>query len=291
MKSKNLPLGIALMVLTSLVFSVQDAISRHLAGDYSIFMIVMIRFWFVTPIVVVQAMHQPGGLRAAVQCRFPKVQILRGVLLCAEICVMVVAYVRLGLVNTHAVFTCYPLIVAALSGPMLGERVGWRRWAAIGVGFVGVLIILQPGIATFSPYAVLPLGAATMFALYGLLTRYVARGDSAQVSFFWVGITGAVLMTPLGLFYWTPMAGGDWVWMALLCCTAASAHFMMIKALELAEASAIQPFGYLQLVFVSALGVTVFNETLKPNVIAGGVLVVAAGLFTLWRARVKASES
>ncbi|MCX8507616.1 MAG: DMT family transporter, partial [Rhodobacteraceae bacterium] len=175
----------------------------------------------------------------------------------------------------------------ALSGPILGATVGWRRWTAIGIGFLGVLIILQPGYRVFSPAALIPLASAFMFALYGLLTRYVARKDAAQVTFFWAGITGAVVMTPLGLWFWQPMSGQDWIWMAILCCTAATAHFMMIRALELAEASAVQPFAYLQLAFIAILGVGFFGEALRPNVVAGAVLVVAAGLFTLWRARVK----
>lgn len=291
MKSQNLRQGIILMTLTSLIFSFQDGISRHLGGQYNIYMVVMIRFWFFAAFVMVLAARQPGGIRAAVHTHFPKLQIFRGILLSAEICIMVVAFVRLGLVESHAVFTFYPLLVAALSGPVLGESVGWRRWTAIGIGFAGVLIILQPGIAVFSPNALLPLLAAFMFALYGLLTRYVARKDAASVTFFWAGITGAVVMTPLGLLNWTPMSGQDWIWMGVLCCTAAGAHFMMIKALEVAEASAVQPFAYLQLVFIAILGVTVFDERLRPNVIVGAGLVVAAGLFTLWRARVTGKAS
>ena len=287
MKEQNLRLGIILMTLTSLVFSFQDGISRHLGGQYNVYMIVMVRFWFFAAFVIALAMRQPGGIRAAVHTHFPKIQIFRGLLLAAEICIMVVAFVRLGLVESHAVFTCYPLLVAALSGPVLGEKVGWRRWTAIGIGFVGILIILQPGVTVFSPNALIPLLSASLFALYGLLTRYVARKDAASVTFFWAGIVGAVVMTPLGLWHWVPMTGGDWIWMGVLCCTAATAHFMMIKALEVAEASAVQPFAYLQLVFIAILGVTVFDEALRPNVVMGAVLVVAAGLFTLWRARLK----
>lgn len=284
---QNLRLGIILMTLTSLIFALQDGISRHLGGQYSVYMIVMIRFWFFAAFVMALAARQPGGIRAAVHTHFPKIQILRGLLLAVEICVMVVAFVKLGLVESHAVFTCYPLLVAALSGPVLGEKVGWRRWTAIGIGFLGVLIILQPGYGVFSPAALIPLASAFMFALYGLLTRYVARKDAASVTFFWAGITGAVVMTPFGLWHWVPMTGQDWIWMGVLCCTAATAHFMMIRALELAEASAVQPFAYLQLAFIAILGVSFFGETLRPNVVVGAVLVVAAGLFTLWRARVK----
>ena len=288
MNDQNFRLGAILMTATSFVFAMQDGISRHLASEYNVHMVVMVRYWFFALFVMTVASRRAGGLRAATRTHFPLVQIFRGVLLAIEICVMVTAFTLLGLVESHAVFACYPLLIAALSGPVLGEKVGWRRWTAIGIGFVGILIILEPGYRVFSPEALVPLIAALMFALYGLLTRYVARKDRSSVSFFWTGVSGAVVMTGIGLFHWEPMSLRDWGWMAVLCCTAAGAHWLMIRALEVAEASAIQPFAYLQLVFASALGMAVFGEVLEPNVAVGAAIVVAAGLFTLWRARVKA---
>ena len=287
MSPQNNTLGIWLMIATAFVFAMQDGLSRHLAGEYNVLMIIMIRYWFFASFVIVVAARQAGGLRRAAATKQPWVQAFRGVLLALEVCVMVSAFIVLGLVESHAVFAVYPLLIAALSGPVLGEKVGWRRWVAIGIGFVGVLIILQPGSGVFQPAALIPLLAAFMFALYGLLTRYVARQDSAAVSFFWTGTTGAVAMTLIGIWFWEPMAQGDWLWMGLLCMTSAFSHFLLIRAYEVAEASAVQPFAYLQLPFAAVLGVLVFNEALRGNVIIGAGVVVAAGLFTLWRARIK----
>ncbi|MFN3144579.1 MAG: DMT family transporter [Paracoccaceae bacterium] len=284
MTQQNTRLGIGLMVLTTMIFAAQDAISRHLASEYNVLMVVMIRYWFFAAFVIAVASRKAGGLRRAAATEQPLLQGFRGLLLALEICVTVVAFVLLGLVETHAVFACYPLLIAALSGPVLGERVGWRRWTAIGVGFVGMLVILQPGVKVFSPAALVPLAAALMFALYGLLTRYAARRDSAATSFFWTGTVGAVAMTAIGIWFWEPMTGPDWAWMALLCVTGASGHFALIKTYEVAEASAVQPFAYLQLVFVTAIGLLVFGETLEPNVAIGAVIVVSAGIFTLLRA-------
>jgi len=281
----NPRLGIVLMIATTFVFAVQDGISRHLAGEYNVQMIVMIRYWFFAAFVIAIARRQAGSVRAPAATTQPLLQFTRGALLACEICVMVWAFVLLGLVEAHAVFTCYPLIVAALSGPVLGESVGWRRWTAIGIGFIGVLIILQPGVAVFSVAAVVPLVSASMFALYGLLTRYAARRDSTATSFFWTGTVGAVVMTPLGLWAWEPMIGADWGWMAVLSVTGVTGHWLLIKTYEVAEASAVQPFAYLQLVFASMIGLTVFGETLATNVVIGAAVVVAAGVFTLWRAR------
>lgn len=290
-QTNNIRLGILLMIATTVVFALQDGISRHLAAEYNVYMVVMIRYWFFAAFVITVAGRKAGGVREAAQTEQPLLQMFRGLLLAAEICVMVAAFTILGLVESHAVFTCYPLLVAALSGPVLGEQVGWRRWTAIGVGFIGVLIILQPGYAVFDPAAIIPLIAAGMFALYGLLTRYVSRRDGTATSFFWTGTTGALAMTVVGVWFWEPMTAPDWGWMALLCVTGASGHFLLIKCYEVAEASAVQPFAYFQLVFASALGILVFGEALELNVAVGAAIIVAAGLFTAWRERRKKQES
>jgi drug/metabolite transporter (DMT)-like permease len=285
MTEQNTRLGIMLMIATTFVFAMQDGISRHLAGEYNVFMVIMIRYWFFAAFVMSVAARKAGGLRAAAKTSQPVLQAFRAILLVTEICVMVLAFTMLGLIESHAVFTCYPLLVAALSGPVLGEKVGWRRWAAIGVGFIGVLIILQPGFGVFRIEAIVPLIAALMFALYGLLTRYAARKDSTATSFFWTGTVGSLAMTSVGVWFWEPMTGPDWGWMGLLCITGALGHWLLIRCYEVAEASAVQPFAYLQLVFASTLGMVVFSETIRTNVAIGALLIVAAGLFTLWRER------
>ncbi|WP_170763371.1 DMT family transporter [Ruegeria lacuscaerulensis] len=284
-QQNNVRAGIGLMIAATIVFALQDGISRHLAGTYNTYMVVMIRYWFFAAFVITLAARAPGGLRAATRTSQPGLQVFRGVLLAAEICVAVFAFTVLGLIDTMAVFICYPLLVAALSGPVLGEQVGWRRWAAIGVGCVGVLIILQPGAGVFNPWAIIPLISALMFALYGLLTRYAARKDSAATSFFWTGVAGAVAMTLVGMWYWEPMAPADWGWMALLSVSGVLGHWLLIKCYEMAEASAVQPFAYFHLVWSAILGISIFGESLRPAVIVGAALVVAAGLFTLWRER------
>ncbi|MEO9685817.1 MAG: DMT family transporter [Tateyamaria sp.] len=281
----NTKLGIALMVATSVVFASQDGISRHLAGEYNVYMVVMVRYWFFAAFVITVAGRKAGGIVAAARTSRPVIQMTRGALLAAEICVMVTGFTILGLVESHAVFAAYPLLIAALSGPILGEHVGWRRWAAIGVGFIGVLFILKPGLGVFDPAAIIPLIAAIMFATYGLLTRFVARDDTAATSFFWTGTVGAVGMTAVGVWFWQPMTGPDWLWMGALCITGSLGHWLLIRCYEVAEASAVQPFAYLQMVFAAGVGIVVFGELLEINVVIGALIVVGAGLFTLWRER------
>ena len=281
----NTRAGISLMIAATFVFAMQDGISRHLAGEYNVLMVVMIRYWFFAAFVMAVASRAAGGLRVAAKTRQPLLQIGRGVLLAGEVCVAITAITYLGLVDSLAIFICYPLLVAALSRPILGEQVGWRRWAAIGVGFVGVLIILKPGFGVFEPAAILVLISAVMFALYALLTRYAARQDSTATSFFWTGTVGAVFMSVVGAWSWETMISSDWIWMAILCVSGAFGHWLLIRCYEMAEASAVQPFAYFHLVFGSMVGVLVFGEVIALNVSLGAAIVVAAGLFTFWRER------
>jgi drug/metabolite transporter (DMT)-like permease len=277
-------LGIALMILTSLIFALQDGISRYLAETYNVMTVVMLRYWFFAGFVIALSAARGGGIARVARTGQPKLQIFRGVLLVAEICVTVLAFVLLGLIETHAIFAVYPLLIAALSGPVLGETVGWRRWSAIGVGLVGVLVILRPGFRVFSPEALVPLAAALMFALYGLLTRRAARTDRAETSFFYTGVAGAVAITAVGPFFWTPMEGwADWGWMGALCVTGALGHYLLIKTYEVAEAAVVQPFAYFQLLFVTVLGLSLFGERLDGWTAAGGGLILAAGVYTILR--------
>ena len=276
--------GILFMVAATLVFAIMDGLSRVVAERYGVIMVVMIRYWFFAGFVVLLAARRPGGVRAAAATAFPLLQALRGVLLALEVCLTVTAFVWLGLIETHALFASYPLMIAALSGPVLGERLGWRRWASIAAGFAGVLIILDPGGRVFSPAALIALSGALVFAIYGLLTRYVARRDRSEVSLFWAGVVGAVAISAVGAFHWQNIAPEDWGWVAALSVAGLLGHWLLIKAYDAAEASVVQPFAFLQLVFIAVIGVAVFHESLRGGLVLGAALVVAAGLFTLWRA-------
>ncbi len=209
MTRQNPRLGIALMILASAVFALQDGVSRHLAETYNVLTVVTIRFWFLAAFVVALSAARGGGLRRVARTRQPGLQIFRGLLLAAEICVTVLSFVLLGLIETHAIFAVYPLLAAALAGPVLGERVGWRRGLAILAGLLGVLIVLRPGLRVFSPAALVPLVGALMFALYALLTRLASRKDGAETSFFYTGVAGAAGISLVGPFGWTPVQPAD----------------------------------------------------------------------------------
>ena len=122
-----------------------------------------------------------------------------------------------------------------------------------------------------------------MFAVYLILTRYVSRSDTAITSFFWTGIGGTVTMSLISLFIWDNILKEDYLWLLLMCILSAGSHFMMVKTLEVAEASVVQPLSYLQLVFGSIIGVTIFSESIDLMIIVGALVVIGSGLFTTWR--------
>jgi len=285
MIKQNERLGIFLMVITTIVFASQDGLSKYLATEYNVYMVVMIRYWFFAAFVMTISSRKPGGVKQVAKTKTPLLQIFRSLLLVAEMCVTILAFTLLGLAETHAIFASYPLIIAMLSGPILGERVGWRRWIAICVGFFGILIILNPGNGIFSPYALVPLAGAILFALYGLLTRYAGQYDNSSTSFFWTGIIGCIAMTAIGLNFWDPVSQADWSIMLILSASGMLGHFLLIKCYEVAEASAVQPFAYLQLIWASIIGIIIFGEQITTNVFIGACIIVGAGLFTLWRER------
>ena len=123
-----------------------------------------------------------------------------------------------------------------------------------------------------------------MFAVYLILTRYVSKSDTALTSFFWTGLGGTITMSIISLFIWDNILKEDYLWLFIMCLLSASSHFMMVKTLQIVEASVVQPFSYLQLVFGSIIGVTIFSETIDLMIIIGSLIVIGSGLFTTWRA-------
>ena len=280
--------GYLFTLLAILIFSLQDAISKHLGSLYPPVFIAMLRFWAFGAFAMALGARSPGGLKVVAATKRPALQILRGVLLAFQIVVTITAFTKVGLAHSQAILASGPIFVALLSMPLLGERVGWRRWTAIGIGLCGVLIILNPAGSAFDMGVLLPLISALMFAVYVIATRLVSREDTASTSFFYTGVVGAVAISLVGPFFWTNLTPGDWLWMGLLCITGMSSHYFLIRAYDLLDAAAVQPLTYLQVVLAAIIGVSVFGETLNLNTVVGSAIVVGAGIFTIWRESVVA---
>ncbi len=270
------------MVFATFVFAAQDAITKSLTATLPVGQIVFVRFVAFLVFALVFA-ARGTGVRTALRSSVPRLQVLRCTLMVSEIALFAWALRYLGIAEIHALFACFPLVVAALSVPMLGERVGPLRWAAVGVGLAGTLIILRPGSAVFDPYALMPLGCAVIYALYNLLTRRVSKVDSFATSLVYFGLVGTLASAVFAAVQWQPVSSVDAWKLGALCATSVTAHIMLIRALQLTEAVVLQPFHYLVLPWAIVIGATVYGERLDAVTLIGAAIVVASGTFVAWR--------
>lgn len=278
--SRNPRLGVLLMCIAMLVFATQDALSRHLAAQSNAVTVNWIRFAFFALVVMGLALRREGGMRALLATPTPGLQIARGVALVAQLCIFVYAFTMVGLAEAHAVFAVYPLIVVALSAILLKERVPLWRWLAVAIGLLGVLVLLRPGFGVMRIEAAAVLCGAGIFALYSIWTRKTARHDSPATNFAYVGLAGFAALSLAVPFFWKPLGGIDWLWMALLCILGVTAHGLLIKVYDLVEANVVQPLAYLQLVFATGFGVVIFGERPDLWTWIGTAILVGAGLWS-----------
>lgn len=280
--------GIALCVATMFVFAAQDGITKFLSTIYPVPQILMVRYVFF--ILFAIWLTRRMGVLAALRSGSPRLQILRSLVLVTEIGMFALTVRYLPLAYTHAILASTPLIVTALSVPMLGEKVGLRRWVAVGVGFAGILIILRPGIGVFQPASLLALMTGGMYALYIVLTRMVSRYDGSATTVLYTSLVGGAVMLAIGPFYWTPPDATGWALLLTLACTGAGGHFLFIKALEAAPASVLQPYGFTVLVWATVVGYLVFGDVPDGATLAGAAIIVASGLYAFYRERKRTGQ-
>jgi len=276
--------GIALMCGAVACFALLDTTAKYLSLSMSTFEVVWARYTgaFLFPFIVSNPWTRPGLTRTA----RPALQIGRSVLLLGSTMCNFAALRYLQLDEAIALVFSTPFFVAALSGPLLGEWVRWRRWTAIAVGFVGVLVVTRPGPGSFQPAALLSLSAALFYALYSLTTRMLARTDSNETTLFYSNIVGAAALLPVVPFVWTTPT--DPLVIALMISTGAIGsfgHYLLIAAHRLAPAAVLSPFIYTEIVLVIALGYLVFGDLPNRFTLAGAAIVVASGLYIVHRER------
>lgn len=268
--------------MATLLFASQDAITKHLTQTLDVVQIINIRFFFFSIFAIAFALRQ-NGLKAAINSSAPGLQIFRGLLICAEIALFAYTLRYLGLAELHAIFACFPLIVTLLSVPILGEAVGWRRGLAVFVGFLGTMIIIDPGAGVFSLFALLGLSCALMFALYNLITRKVSRVDSFQTSLLYFGVIGFLASLLVVPFYWQTPNQHEVFWLLVISVTGIIGHLLLIKALQLTPAVILQPFNYFVLLWATGIGYVIYDEVLPIQTLAGAAIVVASGIFIGYR--------
>jgi drug/metabolite transporter (DMT)-like permease len=278
--------GIALMCGAVGCFAFLDATAKYLGRHVDVLEVVWARytFGFLLALLWFNPINQPGILRTT----RPLLQVGRSALLLGSTVLNFFAIKWLQLDQALTITFATPFLVAALSGPVLGEWVGPRRWAAIAVGFLGVLVVTRPGFNAIHPAALLSAGGAVCYAAYALATRVLARTDASQTTLFYSNLVGAVVMVPVILAVWTEP---DSLLVGLLMLAtgalASLGHYLLIVAHRLAPASVLSPFIYSQLAWTTALGYVIFADVPNHWTVAGASIVIASGLYLLHRERVR----
>jgi drug/metabolite transporter (DMT)-like permease len=281
--------GIALMCAALICFSCLDASAKWANQSVDPLMTVWARYAVNVVLVsfLINPWTQPGVLRA----KRPWLQVVRSLLLFFSTACNFVALQYLQLAETTSIIFSTPLVVALLAGPLLGEWVGPRRLVAIGIGFLGVLVITRPGLGTMHPVALLSVAGAVCYAFYNITTRILAAHDSTATTLVYSGLAGVVLMTPLLPFVWsTPASPLAWISLAATGVFGAVGHWLLILAHARAPAAILAPFIYTQIVWMLGLGYILFGDWPDTWTLVGAGIVIASGLYLLYRERVRHVE-
>lgn len=275
--------GIAFMLAAMFLLVSMDAVSRHLTQTYAVSQILLVRFVIFSLFAV--ALVGPTHVRTRIKSGRPWLQFIRACVLTLEIATFVLAVRYLPLGDVHAIGASTPLMVAILAAFLLGEKVGWRRWSAIAVGFVAVLVILRPGFRALEWFHFLPLFGAFLWAIYQILVRFVSRTDRPDTTLLYTAFVGLAISATFGTIDWRPPDLEGWGFLVLAGLLGASAHYFLIKALSLAEASMLQPFSYSVVLWAVLIGFITFGEFPDAYTLGGGLVVVLVGIYTLARER------
>lgn len=279
-RTQNIRLGIGLLMIAVALFTIGEAIVKTLARDYDITQIVWARYIFHA-LVTYTIFSRVNVFRLARTTR-PGLHITRSALMLAATTLFFTSLRYLALADAIAISFVGPLLVTALSIPMLKEQVGIRRWMAIFVGFAGVLVIIRPGMGVMHWAAILPLCTAVCYAFYQILTRIGARSDDTQTSLFWMSSFGVVVSSFAVPFFWTTPGPVEWVLMAALGTVYGVGHYLLIRGLEIAPASKLSPFLYTQIIWATLLGLLIFDNFPDAATLTGGAIVIGSGLY-IWR--------
>ena len=275
--------GIAMMLVATLLFTVMDSIGKSLTATYPVQQVIWARYFFQFALMLLLIPRL--GIAGLLWTKRPGVHITRGLLLTVATGCMITAISMVPLADAYTITFTAPFLVTVLSIPLLKERVGWRRWTAVLVGFAGVLIVFRPFAAPVHWAMLLPLITAACFAVYQILTRKVSY-DSRETAFmmlFYLAWVGTAVMTAVVPAYWQPVAPGDWAWMVGTGALGATGHLILIRALRIAPASVLSPFIYSQIVWALGIGYLWFGDTPNAWMLIGCSVIVASGIYVFYR--------
>lgn len=268
-------LGVSLILVSCLTLASHDGLSKYLTQLYPVFLVIWARYMAQTTLMLV--LFTPRMGRRVFRTLRPKLQICRGLSLVSVSMLFISGISYIPLAEATAVIFLTPLLVTIASA-LLGEQVSRAQWLAVGCGLIGVMIIVRPGGALFTPAILLPLGAALSFTVYQLITRRLSATDHPVTSNFITSLVGSLVMSVLVFFNWQTPTLHDALMMAGLGAMAMSGHLLLTNAFRFASAAALAPFTYSQIIFAGVVGLFAFGHTPDIGAIFGMSIIIASGL-------------
>ena len=277
--------GIGLMVVAMLALPIMDAAAKYMSARIPTLQLVWARFFFHTLLLIPIALwHHP------VRELFPHragLQTVRALMILCATALFFKAVALLPLADTLAVFFIYPFIITAFAPWVLRDRVGVWRWTATIIGFIGALVIIQPGFATLTQGVLFAIGAGFSYSFYALSTRKLAGIDPPIVTLFFTGLIGLVVTSVLLPFAWVAPQTGDWMLMAMMGVVSAAGHYCVILASESAPTPLLAPLAYVEIISATLLGYFIFADLPDRMTWIGIAIIVASGIVIAWREKVR----
>ena len=275
--------GILLITAAVFLFASSDALSKYLTNFYPVVMVLWVRY--LVHVLLLLAVIRPLSFKTLIATKHPKQQIVRGLCMANTNLMFISALHFIPLSEGTAIIYLSPLLVTALSVPLLGERISRLQWLGVAVGFIGVLFIARPGGALFHPVALLALGAAFSFSLYQIITRKLNHTDKSSTTNFISGLVCVIITSVLLPFFWKMPSAYFFGLMILLGISALVSHLLMTKAYQHAKPSTLAPFSYLQLLFAGFIGYVFFDQVPDFFGLIGMLVIVTGGLLVMGKVR------
>lgn len=279
--------AIGLVLLAVSLFSVMDSLSKRLVEHLDPIEVVWGRYLAILILLASLVLRRPSLLRTA----RPRLQLLRGIAILGAAVLFIAGLKRLPMADCTAIGFASPLMVTALSIPLLGERVGARRWSAVAVGFLGVLIVVRPGSGAIGTAALWPLASAACWALGLVLTRRMAGIDPPLTTLFLSSLAGFVLSSLALPVVWQPASLLDGATMAAMGALSAAGQYLLIAAFTRGAASLLAPFSYSQMIWSTLMGYLVFGAVPVASTWCGALIIIASGVYIAHRERLRARLS
>ena len=274
--------GILMMCFAVLCFATMNTFVKEVRGELPVVEIIWGRYFFHFVFILVLF---PRRIPTLLKSEDKGLQIARSILVLLATACMFVALGFMPLADAVAITFAGPLLIVALSVVILRETVGPRRWAAVMVGFVGVLVIIRPGAGVFQWAALLPVAVAFFYALYQILTRHLSHRSDPLSMLFYTALVGAVAMSAIVPFDWQTPTAPQWLMLAAAGFLGGLGHYAIIKAYERSETALVAPFAYTEIIWATALGFFAFGDFPDLLTFVGAAIIVASGVYVLHRER------